>query len=146
MPLNATMMSTMFLKFLWSCICFFLFSQDLKELIPLCGMDMEMVVLELVTNIQSKTFIPYTYLQIDMLIIRWKEIFILEKGRSEVTQSCLTLCNPMYCSLPDYSVHGIFQARVLEWVAILEVKFYNYWAKPLANAGNRGMYHSSLTN
>ena len=33
-------------------------------------------------------------------------------------QSCLTLCDPMACSLPDSSVHGIFQARVLEWGAI----------------------------
>ena len=33
-------------------------------------------------------------------------------------QSCLTLCDPMDCSLPGFSVHGIFQARVLEWVAI----------------------------
>ena len=32
--------------------------------------------------------------------------------------SCLTLCNPMDCSLPGSSVHGIFQSRVLEWVAI----------------------------
>ena len=37
---------------------------------------------------------------------------------SEVTQSCLTLCDPMDCSLTCSSVHGIFQARVLEWVAI----------------------------
>jgi len=37
---------------------------------------------------------------------------------SEVTQSCPTLCNPMDCSLPHSSIHGIFQARVLEWVAI----------------------------
>ena len=37
---------------------------------------------------------------------------------SEVAQSCLTLCNPMDCSLPGSSVHGIFQAIVLEWVAI----------------------------
>ena len=36
---------------------------------------------------------------------------------SEV-KSCPTLCNPMHCSLPCSSVHGIFQARVLEWVAI----------------------------
>ena len=34
-------------------------------------------------------------------------------------QSCLTLCNPMDYSLPGSSVHGIFQARILEWVAIL---------------------------
>ena len=38
--------------------------------------------------------------------------------RSEVAQSCLTLCNPMDCSPPGSSVHGIFQARTLEWVAI----------------------------
>ena len=37
---------------------------------------------------------------------------------SEVTQSCPTLCNPMDCSLPGSSVHGNFQARILEWVAI----------------------------
>ena len=37
---------------------------------------------------------------------------------SEVAQSCLILCNPMDCSLPGSSVHGVFQARVLEWVAI----------------------------
>ena len=35
-----------------------------------------------------------------------------------VAQSCLTLCDPMHCSLPGYSVHGIFQARTLEWAAI----------------------------
>ena len=32
--------------------------------------------------------------------------------------SCLTLCDPMHCSTPGSSVHGIFQARVLEWGAI----------------------------
>ena len=40
------------------------------------------------------------------------------KSESEVTQSCLTLSDPMDCSLPGFSVHGIFQARALEWVAI----------------------------
>ena len=40
------------------------------------------------------------------------------KSESEVTQSCLTLSDPMDCGLPDSSVHGIFQARVLEWGAI----------------------------
>ena len=37
---------------------------------------------------------------------------------SEVAQSCLTLCDPVDCSPPDSSIHGIFQARILEWVAI----------------------------
>ena len=40
------------------------------------------------------------------------------KSESEVVQSCPTLSNPMDCSLPGSSVHGIFQARVLEWGAI----------------------------
>ena len=40
------------------------------------------------------------------------------KSESEVVQSCLTLRDPMNCSLPGSSVHGIFQARVLEWGAI----------------------------
>ena len=37
---------------------------------------------------------------------------------SEVAQPCPTLCDPMDCSLPGSSVHGIFQARILEWVAV----------------------------
>ena len=39
------------------------------------------------------------------------------KSESEVTQSCPTLSDPMDCSLPGSSIHGIFQARVLEWGA-----------------------------
>ena len=40
------------------------------------------------------------------------------KSESEVAQSCPTLSDPMDCSLPGSSVHGIFQARVLEWVPL----------------------------
>ena len=40
------------------------------------------------------------------------------KSESEVAQSCPTLSDPMDCSLPGSSVHGIFQARILDWVAI----------------------------
>jgi len=40
------------------------------------------------------------------------------KSESEVTQLCPTLSDPMDCSLPGSSIHGIFQARVLEWGAI----------------------------
>ena len=46
------------------------------------------------------------------------------KSEYEDTQSCPTLRNPMDCSLPGSSAHGIFQARVLEWVAI---SFSNAW-------------------
>ena len=42
----------------------------------------------------------------------------MNESESEVAQSCPTLSDPMDCSLPGSSVHGIFQARVLEWGAI----------------------------
>ena len=52
-------------------------------------------------------------------------IFALAKLKTAVAaaaakslQSCLTLCDPMDCSLPGFSVHGILMARTLEWVAI----------------------------
>ena len=45
-------------------------------------------------------------------LIHWKE------SESDVAQSCPTLCDPMDCSLWDSSIHGVFQARELEWVAI----------------------------
>ena len=40
------------------------------------------------------------------------------ESESYITQSCPTLCNPMDCSLPGSSIYGIFQAKVLQWVAI----------------------------
>ena len=46
------------------------------------------------------------------------------KSESEVTQSCPTLRDPMDCSLPGFSVHGIFQARVLKWGAIAYKRIY----------------------
>ena len=46
------------------------------------------------------------------------------KSESEVAQSCLTLSDPMDCSAPGSPVHGIFQARVLEWGAIAFFFFF----------------------
>ena len=47
-----------------------------------------------------------------------KSIIPFEVKGSEVAQSCPTLCDPMDCSLPGFSVYGTFQASVLEWGAI----------------------------
>ena len=53
--------------------------------------------------------------------------------KSEVVQSCPTLCDPTDCSLPGSTVCGIFQARILEWVAI---SFSRYMSKtPPQNMG-----------
>ena len=47
-----------------------------------------------------------------------RQIVLESASESEVAQLCPTLCDPMDCSLQHSSVHRIFQARVLEWVAI----------------------------
>ena len=48
-----------------------------------------------------------------------------KKNRSEITQACLTLCDPMDCSLTGSSIHGILQARVLDKIVniILKLRF-----------------------
>ena len=48
----------------------------------------------------------------------YEDLQDLLESESEVVQSCPTLCDPVDCSLPDSSVHGILQARILDWVAI----------------------------
>ena len=55
---------------------------------------------------------------VDSIYKVWAERGFLKLGVSDVAQSCPTLCDPMDCSLSHSSVHGIFQARVLEWIAI----------------------------
>ena len=45
--------------------------------------------------------------------VKWNEMKVL------ITQSCLTLCEPTNCSPPGFSVHGILEARILQWIAIL---------------------------
>ena len=56
------------------------------------------------------------------------------KSETEVAQSCPTLSDPMDCSLPGSSIHGIFQARVLEWGAIAfshtDLSYINYVSFP----------------
>ena len=58
-------------------------------------------------------------------LLQWMKM----KSESQVAQSCPTLCEPMDCSLPGSFVHGIFQARVLEWGAIAysAVQFHAFW-------------------
>jgi len=59
------------------------------------------------------------------------------KSESEVAQLCPTLSDPMDFSLPDSSVHGIFQARVLEWVAIAFSMIISRMTQVAAN----GIFH-----
>ena len=61
------------------------------------------------------------------------------KSESEIAQSCPTLSDPMDCSLPGSSVHGIFQVRVLEWVASIFSK-YNDISIFILNNGNLDLF------
>ena len=60
------------------------------------------------------------------------------KSESEVARSCPTRSNPMDCSLPGPSVHGIFQARVLEWGAIAFSSPFRVLSKPSLEPQNAG--------
>ena len=61
----------------------------------------------------------YSYIYLNHFAVQQKlTLYINYESESEVAQSCPTLCDPMDYSLPGSSVHGIFQARILEWVAI----------------------------
>ena len=54
------------------------------------------------------------------ITVEWEKLQAAVRFRTflcEHTQSCSILCDPMDCSLPGYSVHGILQARILKWVA-----------------------------
>ena len=58
---------------------------------------------------------------IDFKYLAWHtptRVFQVPAAAAKSLQSCPTLCDPMDCSLPGFSVHGILQARTLEWVAI----------------------------
>ena len=71
------------------------------------------------------------------------------KSESEVAQSCPTLRDPMDFSLPGSSVHGIFQARVLEWGAIAFSDEQTWGAVNISSAaslslGNLGMDRAQL--
>ena len=57
----------------------------------------------------------YRYILQAVIILTWSGG---NESESEVTQSCLTLCDPVDCNLLGFSVHGILQARILEWIAI----------------------------
>ena len=80
-------------------------------------------------DIVIQIFIDYIPLKV---IIRWSE--------SEVAQLCPTLCNPVDCSLPGFSIHGIFQARILEWVAVSFSRGYSWprgWTQVSCIVGRR---------
>ena len=94
-------------------------------------------------------------LQADSLLLSYQgshEILITYTGcnyykKVLVTKSCLTLCDPMDCSSPGSSVHGISQARIVEWVAISSSRdLPNPGIKPVSPASPELQVDSLLLN
>ena len=102
--------------------------EKLKSLLMKVKEESEKVVLKL--NIQKTKIMasgPITSLEI--MGKQWKQcrtlffwapksLQMVIETESEVAQSCSILCDPVDCSLLGFSIHGIFQARELEWIAI----------------------------
>ena len=78
---------------------------------------LQVVVFKMQFKIHSQS--DFFQTKTELLFFSLISIYISnQKSESEVVQSCPILCDPMECSLPHSSVYGIFQARVLEWIAI----------------------------
>ena len=78
-----------------------------------------------------------------------RHMSIIDESESEVTQSCPTLCDPVDCSLPSSSIHGILQARILEWVAIsfsIHVFILKHFFHPQAPSWQRRQRGSSYSH
>ena len=108
---------------LWSCFSYPIWELDYLKSFPELKIYKEFIFHKAsqkgyLTLIQSTWFITK--------YIKWYKVYYILKCErastetkvSEVTQLCPTLCDPIDCSLPGSSIHGIFQARVPEWVAI----------------------------
>ena len=92
-------------------IWFFYVMQKLCDSIKSTEFRLQSVLLFLVMEVTSSKL---EWFLSDMSLVHCTSLM----WWSEVAQSCPTLCNPMDCSLPGFSIHGIFQARILEWVTI----------------------------
>ena len=68
----------------------------------------------------------------------------LKRKESEVVLLCPTFCNPMDCSLPGSSVHGIFQAKMLEWVVISFSRALS-WTRDQTHSPASGFFTTEAT-
>ena len=115
----------MFLSFSGLCFIFSLFistnSTILDNLVPLIYLIASDYQL-LINNLQNKQLPTSTlsYSSMDFLVLSIIKIQLLKDScmHAKSLQLCLTLCNPVDCILPGSSVHGILQARILQWGAM----------------------------
>ena len=99
-----------------------------EEIRNLPDKEFQIMIVKMIQNLENKKELQIHILEtrIEKMQARFnkdleeikKSQYIMNNAISEVAQSCPTLCDPMDCSLPGSSVHGILQAIVLEWIAI----------------------------
>ena len=86
--------------------------------------ELQLTLRRIRKDTQRKSSSGYFYHSVIKTIV-WKSFRVISEVKwSEVAQSCLTLSDPMDCSLPGSPVPGILQARTLEWV---DISFFNAW-------------------
>ena len=102
------------------CVCTYIYIPT-YTLFDICNSICEKKNLVEILHIMDDVFTSF-FLKLSILAANCSLLIFIDHvsvtWMSEYNQSCPTLCNPMDCSLPGFSVHGIFQARVLVWVAI----------------------------
>ena len=78
------------------------------------------ILREILSCVRVESSRPYFFLSLILkLVFQFQSIkCMIRESESEVARLCPTLCDPMDCSLSASSIHWIFQARVLEWIAI----------------------------
>ena len=100
---------------LWHSGCFYILANCKSRCYKYCGICIFWNCQIICSSMFSSRHIMFSGLKFNFLTIQNLVFYMVI---SEVAQLCPTLCNPMDCSLPGSSIHGIFQARVLEWVII----------------------------
>ena len=90
------------------------------EVISNCGSDLHFPNISDVEDVLACWSFVYILWRNTFQVFFFNFLFCIEvKVKVLVAQSCLTLCDPMDCRPPGSSVHGVLQARILEWIAIL---------------------------
>ena len=85
---------------------------QLVPMVPVVSLEMNK---EEAATVSSRDFFSWSF-YLSLIIMNNSEN--LYTYMCSIAQSCLTLCGPMDCTLPGSSAHGIFQARISEWVAV----------------------------
>ena len=93
-----------------------LHSFHLYKITPFCNSTTGEICAQFISRCHDYFQLFFSFQRI---LFNLKSVYLYQRVRAcSVAQSCPILCDPMDCSMPGSSVHGIFQARILEWVAI----------------------------